>query len=175
MTDEMSCRILRALRAVQAGEERDDWLGHDGYRDLARRVGALPVWSDMGGYILLRPDGELLTMDDGEAPRPLTHKGWRLLGLVSAAELFPELRPLLPPRPADAGSCPRCAGNCVERWRLEGKRGITPCGKCWGLGWLPARPADAPVCPECGGTCRGPHRSPCGACCGWGWLGDDLV
>jgi uncharacterized protein (TIGR02996 family) len=175
-------RIARALRAVQAGALRDDWLSHDRNREFACRFDALPVWADMGGYLLLRPDGEVLTLDDEGPPRPQTHAGWRLLGLVSAAEFFPELRPLLPPRPADAAHCPACGGKGVERWRVEGKKGITPCGKCWGLGWLPARPADAAACPECVGAGRRerqfPHAAcelPCGACRGRGWLGEDLA
>ncbi len=129
-------RITKALRAVQAGEARDDWLSHEHYREYARRFDALPVWADMGGVLLLRPDGEILTVDDEERVRPEAHRGWRLLALVSAAEFFPELRPLLPPRPADAVPCSGCGGRGVERWRVEGMRGITPCGRCWGLGWL---------------------------------------
>jgi uncharacterized protein (TIGR02996 family) len=172
-------RILRLLRAFQAGVPRDDWSDHESHRELARRCAALPIYADMGGTILLRPDGEILVVDDEEELQPLTHRGWRLIGLASAAEFFPELRPLLPPRPFSANSCPQCGGEGVERWWVQGKKGITPCGKCWGQGWLPTRPPHAPSCAKCGGKGRlrvgpnGEYETSCGDCCGWGWVFED--
>jgi uncharacterized protein (TIGR02996 family) len=176
-------RITRVLRDFQEGEPRQGWPPGEEYRRLARRHDALPVYADMGGVILLRPDGEWLTLgDDDDEPRTETDRGWRMIGLVYAAEFFPELRPLLPPRPADAGPCPGCGGRGLERWRLEGVSGITPCGGCFGLGWLPRRPDGAGSCPACGGTGRPARPLPhgtftvwCGTCGGRGWLSEDQV
>src|SRR5262249_37159537 len=62
-------RITRALRAVQSGAPEGHWLSHERYQALACRCGALPVWADMGGILLLTPDGEVLTLGDDEVLR----------------------------------------------------------------------------------------------------------
>jgi uncharacterized protein (TIGR02996 family) len=173
-------RITRLLHAFQAGVPRDDWPKNDAFRELARRHDALPIYADMGGVMLLTPDGEVLGIGhDDERPQPEIDQGWRLIGLASAAEFFPELRPLLPPRPCTAMPCPQCEGNGVKRYPVEVGRGISTCGKCWGMGWLPSKPADAVSCVGCGGTGRrqrqyvgGSYETSCGQCGGLGWPND---
>lgn len=169
-------RILRLLRALQAGEARQEWPTAGWLRELACRFDALPIYADMGGTILLRPDGELLGVYDDGVPSVLEHRGWRTIGLVSGAEFFPELRPLLPPRPNNAFDCHPCGGRGVERWWMEGRKGVTSCSSCWGLGWIPQRPANGSDCASCRGTGRqtlgnesNSFETPCSACFGRGW------
>jgi hypothetical protein len=124
-------RIAELIRAYQTGAAPHDW-----QRELACRFDALPVYSDLGGALLLRPDGEVLSVgwDDDDARPPKSP--WHLIALAGAAEGFPELRGVLPSRPADAVSCPQCRGAGLERWEVESGKGVTFCGKCGGLGWL---------------------------------------
>lgn len=108
-----------------------------GLTGAVRASGALPVYSDMGGTLLLRPDGEILFLDDAsedDKPRLETDEGWRITAVVVGAEKYPELRPLLPIRPAVAEACDACAGQ--GRIRVaEVSHGFL-CGTCRGLGWL---------------------------------------
>jgi hypothetical protein len=109
--------------------------------DAVRVSGALPVYSDMGGTLLLRPDGEILFLDSnsGDDEPPIeTDSGWRITAVVVGAEEYPELRPLLPNRPSGTEDCAACAG--LGRVRIgETDRPIL-CGRCHGLGWLPPPP-----------------------------------
>jgi hypothetical protein len=116
------------------------WLASPHRSDLTEAVrasGALPVYSDMGGTLFLRPDGEILFLDhesEDDEPQFETDEGWRISAVVVGAEKYPELRPLLPIRPADTEDCDACAG--------QGRIGIAEidhrflCGRCYGLGWL---------------------------------------
>jgi hypothetical protein len=54
---------------------------------------------------------------------------WRIVSFVRAARKFPELRSLLPVRPEDAVTCPKCGGT---GFRFE-KFG---CGECRETGWV---------------------------------------
>jgi hypothetical protein len=127
-------RITELIRALQPAPAPLDWP-----YELARRFDALPVYSDMGGALLLRPDGEVLSvLWDSESEARPAERRWRLLGLAAAAEQFPELTPLLPSRPATALSCPACRGT--GRWRRAGVEPGPWCGECMGLGWLDADP-----------------------------------
>jgi hypothetical protein len=111
-----------------------------GLRPAVLVSGALPVYSDLGGTLFVRPDGEILFLehDSPDEPKVERDPAWRLSALVSGAEKYPELRPLLPVRGKGARECDACAGR--GRVQIgEAGRGIL-CGRCRGLGWLP-RPA----------------------------------
>src|SRR5689334_15652612 len=74
---------------------------------------AAPVYSDMGGTLLPRPDGEILFLDSDsgdDEPQIETDFGWRITAVVVGAEDYPELRPLLPIRPPGTEDCVACAG-----------------------------------------------------------------
>jgi uncharacterized protein (TIGR02996 family) len=131
---------------------------HEFDRQLACLFDGLPVYSDMGGALLLRPDGEVvevgwngvLVRPDGgisevvDDVRP-AGEFWRSVGLAAAAAAFPVLRPLLPMRPPDAQPCPACAGVGRQPWPEGG--GATWCGSCYGLGWRCQPPHAAPTAP----------------------------
>jgi hypothetical protein len=135
----LASRILELIRSSQAGAA-----GHGWQKELARRFDALPVYSDLGGALLLRPDGAVLSVgwQDEQKAGPADQR-WSLMGRVAAAEFFPELRALVPTPPASAVTCPRCGGAGLERWWVDGVKGVTFCGGCCGLGWL-AEPVTLP-------------------------------
>jgi hypothetical protein len=130
----LASRILELIRAFQngTGAARHGW-----QQELACRFDAVPVYSDLGGALLLRPDGKILRVgwEDEEKAEPADQR-WSLMGRVAAAEFFPELRALAPSPPASADNCPNCGGAGLERWWVEGVKGVTFCGRCCGLGWL---------------------------------------
>jgi hypothetical protein len=104
----------------------------------ARQCGVLPFWKDMGGCLLLRPDGEILTFgwDTPNMIEPLAGtrhdrevlhraRGW-------ASRRFPGIRGLAPERGAGATTCPGCNGT----GKLLNVPESIIC-QCGGLGWLP--------------------------------------
>ena len=97
-------------------------------RDVAA-FGALPLYSDPGGCIALRPDGRVVQIfwrrpDASFQDAPAS---WRLVGLVAGAEKYPELRELLPQRAPGASDCPNCKAGRLEDGSI--------CGLCFGLGF----------------------------------------
>jgi hypothetical protein len=116
------------------------WLASPDRTDLTGAVrvsGALPVYSDMGGTLLLRPDGEILFLDnesEDDEPQIETDFGWRTTAVVVGVEKYPELRPLLPIRPPGTEDCEACAGHGRVRVAETDHRFL--CGRCHGLGWL---------------------------------------
>jgi hypothetical protein len=93
---------------------------------------ALPLYSDIGGVIGIRPDGTLVewTRDGGGRDvRPVDDRIWVLIALVAGARRYPELQPLLPVRRPGAVDCVcRTIPKCVS--------GLIYCGQCGGMGWL---------------------------------------
>src|SRR5262249_11542501 len=111
------------------------------FRGLAQRLNALPLYADMGGCILIRPDGTMLfihsnqKLDADAVSAPLTDRRWRHTALVVGSEKYPELRILLPPRPSDAPDCAACAGKGY----ISVADINAGCGVCFRLGWIDAR------------------------------------
>ena len=122
--DELS-RIVRRLRNDTPFRESGDW------KSVAEVTAALPLYADMGGFLTIREDGEILRYDPETATtRPEDDERWRLVARLAAADRFPELESLRPGRPSDARTCSPCAGAGRV---LEG---TVRCGTCFGLGWL---------------------------------------
>ena len=101
-------------------------------RQAAALTGGLPVYADIGGVILLMPDGAVAYYDtEQRCARAVDDESWRTVAFVRAAKRYPELQGLHPARPMDACVCPQCAGAG------EVVAGVG-CGKCLGTGWVPA-------------------------------------
>lgn len=96
--------------------------------DIAREHNALPVYSDMGGTLFLTSAGKVLCLPDGGELSEEHSPEWQLIAALCAAEKFPELQYLVPPRPGHAADCEQCSG---QRRVMNGFR----CGSCLGLGW----------------------------------------
>jgi hypothetical protein len=114
-------------------------LGTETWPDRAgREHGAIPLWADIGGAILLRPDGTVLELEwdqpSEHAPRELDAPSWRV-ALVTGAERYPWLAALLPQRPANAETCPDCEGKGRRDYNDPETRGRVYCASCDGLGW----------------------------------------
>jgi hypothetical protein len=82
-------------------------------RALAAEVRLLPAMLDMGGCLGLCPNGEVASLlwDEPTTLRPETDPSIRNLAYFQASRKYPELTPLVPPRPANAIICPSCAGT----------------------------------------------------------------
>lgn len=97
-------------------------------REAASDTGCLPVYADVGGMLLLAPDGEILQYDyEARSARPERDERWRRVALVSTARDFVELRHMAPVRTESDVTCTQCRG----RGTLLGG----DCGVCLGTGW----------------------------------------
>ncbi|NTX11175.1 hypothetical protein HUA76_10280 [Myxococcus sp. CA056] len=97
-------------------------------RELARELGGLPLYADMGGLVVLRPDGTVLTYDWEDSKSEATDDVWKVVALTTSREKYPRLRELLPERTVSALDCAACTGTgSILR--------TATCWKCLGLGW----------------------------------------
>ena len=101
---------------------------------IAQQMHALPVYLDMSGALAFTVDGVVLFLDwETEQVTPTTDESWIIVAAVAAAEKYPELRELIPPKPSHATICHSCRGT--------GKLSLAPkltvgCWTCRGLGWV---------------------------------------
>lgn len=104
---------------------------------LARRLGALPVYADMGAALLLGPTGDVISVstdqawDENAATSIETQSEWVLIARLEAARRHDSLGFLRPQRPAGATDCGECSTTgsvAFGELRLR-------CGQCYGLGW----------------------------------------
>jgi len=103
---------------------------------IARANRVLPVYADIGGFLFLKPNGEVWSQDSESFDSALKLEEsphWCLVARLAAAERFPELSELVPVRPAEAADCSDCEGL----GRVL--NGLVRCGVCYGLGWFEAR------------------------------------
>lgn len=108
--------------------------------DVVRASCVLPVYMDTGATLFLRPDGKVVRLDHEAAdrvPQPETAENWKIVAVVSAAKVYPQLEALVPKRPSGARSCEGCEGRGAIRIdKIDYEFG---CGTCHGLGWLAPR------------------------------------
>lgn len=99
----------------------------------ARRYGLLTVFSTFGSFYLLARNGDvLIDRDDGEFHAATA--GEREFAHVQASRGFPQLRHLMPERPASAQTCSLCKGT-GEVTVNDGRQLI--CGdQCNSRGWI---------------------------------------
>jgi len=107
----------------------------------ARAHHALPFWRDIGGCLLLQPNGTILGLEwdnpslvdsvaDTPRDRKLVHAA-----RASAAERFPDISGLRPERGPDVKICPSCGGT--GRLTRFGEPPVNVVCECGGLGWIP--------------------------------------
>src|SRR3989441_8598135 len=116
----------------------DAYLRHpdEGGGELVRLAGlheVLPLWTDMGGCIALRPSGQLVffAWDDPEKVEPVGAAGAHDRRMVHAARAvgsrrFPSIAGLAPVRDSGARVCPSCGG-------VGQTRSLSP-NTCFGIG-----------------------------------------
>jgi hypothetical protein len=93
---------------------------------------ALPLYLGWWETIGIRAGGEIVswsTEDEYAGVRPVEDRSLWLSALVVGTQRYPELRPLLPPRPAGAVDCRHLGHPLFAEGRVI-------CGECCGLGWV---------------------------------------
>ncbi|HEX8697157.1 MAG TPA: hypothetical protein VF746_32355 [Longimicrobium sp.] len=129
---ELSAWIQRQIDAL-AADARENWLMR-----LCMERNAFPLSGNQVYLWAIRPDGVVLWIDHesfAHATEPETDLSALYAALVLGARRHPELRELIPARPADARLCDVCGGTGGP---------VTPaapavediCHGCDGLGWL---------------------------------------
>jgi hypothetical protein len=99
-------------------------------REAAAKTGGVPVYSDMGGTLVLSATGEVLHYDpETRNAKVVSDPRWRKAAMKKAASRFPELIELAPTRPHDATQCAACNGQGVLL-------GSVDCAACMGVGWI---------------------------------------
>jgi hypothetical protein len=99
-------------------------------REAAEKTGGVPVYSDVGGTLVVTATGEVLEFDsDTGVAETVADPRWRLAALARGARSFGELAAFAPVRPTTASTCPACGGRGIVLESLD-------CGTCMGLGWL---------------------------------------
>jgi hypothetical protein len=126
--------------AIRASAEEDD----PELREAAAQTGGLPVYTDIGGVLVLMPTGTVVRYDPESAISTDEHSaGWKVLALTRAARKFPQLAALCPPRPDRAVTCAQCDGSGVLQGNVD-------CGTCFGTGWISGSGPDPSSGPEPG-------------------------
>ena len=99
-------------------------------REAVMKTGGVPVHTDLGGILLVAPDGQVLHYDPESGRVQAPGHNWKQLALAKAARRFPELEELRPRKPDGAAECRACEGSGVLQEGVD-------CGTCFGAGWLP--------------------------------------
>jgi hypothetical protein len=108
---------------------------------------ALPLYLGWTETIGIRADGEIIRWStEGDYPgvQPVEDRYLWLTALVDGSRRYPELRALLPTRPAGAVDC----RHLTIPLFAEGK---VFCPECYGLGWVRAAIAEPGAAPDRGG------------------------
>jgi hypothetical protein len=126
-TPELAGRVAKHLEAILTRPPSSaDVMGQ-----AARRTNGLPVYGDLGGVIALTPGGELISYsEETDTITPVQEGLWQDVALAYLGRRYPDLRELLPERPAQASACPSCSGS---GWMMDGR---LFCRLCRGLGWI---------------------------------------
>ena len=112
-----------AVNAAKAAQNADA-------RHAAVVSGGLPVYGDLGGWLVLMPDCDVVCVkSDTNNVEKVSDRRWQKLAMARAARHYPQLAALRPPRPVGAQECRECggAGSVI---------GEHVCGACVGLGWV---------------------------------------
>jgi hypothetical protein len=139
LSPELSRRVGDAVRDLNEARGTPDRVGIE--------QGAIPLYADLGGAVLLSEDGTLLELkwDQDSERYPHEIQGSSLNGrlpltavLVAGVERYPWLAALLPARPPNAIECTTCAGaGRLHSSNVVVDRGLL-CGDCGALGWRAA-------------------------------------
>ena len=124
----MSERILELIGSYVPSRR-----GHHKQGVAAVRLGWLPVSWQMGGVLVLSPDGRVGILSDGP-PYSIEREAdqvWALTARVHAVRDYPELAALLPVKDRRSIRC----GECKGKGRISIGQASLDCGKCAALGW----------------------------------------
>ena len=107
-------------------------------RQLVSQFNALPLCVDWERCWAVRPDGQVVVFShENEDPGLREEDNRRMVNAVlfQGSLTYPEIKSLVPARPADAGDCPFCTAKDIDPEVFKNETIICYCG---GLGWVPA-------------------------------------
>lgn len=119
---------VRIDEFLSDGDERLDWV-----RLSVQRHRFLPLYLGWTASFGIRSDGSLVRWEHDESldsVHELTDEFWRRTALFQGLKRYPELRELIPARPATAVDCHVCKGTGGFLGRPE-----LVC-ECGGAGWV---------------------------------------
>jgi len=125
-------------RLIEEAAQASDW------RSSCADSGRLPVYNIWGPVMYLTPAGEVVIDHEEDRPTRPADPAERDFALARAAEQYPELAHLKPPRPRAAPTCRLCCGHgriAVSQGRIlpwRDGRGFSSffyCPECNSLGW----------------------------------------
>jgi hypothetical protein len=118
-------RVRELSRKIAASTDE----GLSAMRDAAARTGGLPVYCDLGGCLIITPEGTVVQLEYSfDTVSTVTDPSWLRAARVAAAKTHPELEGL---QPGGARICAACAGT----GRIRQARGLR-CGVCYGIGFV---------------------------------------
>jgi hypothetical protein len=129
MLDPTQASFVRERIRLFDREAPETWQWQSTY---VRTHDALPLYLGWTETLGIRPDGSLVrwsTEQEYDGWKSIDRPGECALALVRAAEQYPTLSNLVPPRPSDAEDCRSCAGFGCFPQQPE-----LIC-ECAGLGW----------------------------------------
>lgn len=122
-SEELRTAVLRRRAMLDESSGSTFWAA-------AQTTGGLPVYCDLGGCLVIDPDGRLMLFDsDSLTVRDPASDKWLQLACIVASEKYPELKILRPQRATGAKSCPDCGGSGRNQLGVR-------CEQCLGLGWI---------------------------------------
>jgi hypothetical protein len=115
------------------GLSPSDFVDVEEYR-LSKEHTALPIGFGLFSHFLLRPDGEVISIDSLDSIEiERSRESYHLLRILAwGIERYPALASLIPERPPEAEDCPLCGGSGTNV-SVAGNE-IT-CVWCSGLRW----------------------------------------
>ena len=125
-------------RLIEEAAEASDW------RSSCADSERLPVFNLWGPVMYLTPAGEVVIDHEEDRPTRLADPAERAFALARAAETYPELAHLKPPRPPAAATCNLCSGHGritvshgeILPWQDgRGFKLFFYCPECSSLGW----------------------------------------
>ncbi|MCI0665954.1 MAG: hypothetical protein L0220_33280 [Acidobacteria bacterium] len=121
------------VRELLAGLSPSDFADAEEYR-LSKEISALPIGFGIFSYFLLRPDGEVISVDCLDSIKiERSRENYHLLRILAwGAERYPALTSLIPERPPEAEDCPLCGGSGTNV-SIAGSE--MSCVLCSGLRW----------------------------------------
>jgi hypothetical protein len=135
-SSKLIARLLKEFLAESTPDPND-------LRRVAAGANALPLFIDMGGIYAINAGGEIISFSWDNLELPREESDPRILNIVlfQGSKKYPELRDLIPKRPADAPICPHCQGTGIDSFSATHNIEGVVCF-CGGLGWIPKESAE---------------------------------
>jgi len=127
-------KLNAVVNELLAGLSPSDFADAEEYR-LSKEFAALPIGFGLFSYFLLRPDGEVISIDCLDSMKVgRSRESSQLLRILAwGAERYTAIAYLIPKRPPEAEDCPLCSGLGTNV-SVTGNEMTCVC--CSGLRWV---------------------------------------